>query len=448
MNHTHSEHVHVVIRNTLDKTPTRAAAETGTYFFQLAHCLPGVVSFTTAQPPYPNTAARPNASRHNKSTPVHPGAGLGTAVRPQQQPPRPLPSPESRSGEPGGPAALRAFIRSQRDRYLPSPPSPRPPSAPQPRPRAARGAVGAIQDGGLSAARTHGPAPRARRSPLGLTPPHPAAAPPPGVVQPQRPAGPGRPPREAPSISGPRSQIPAGGAATPRPARDGAAAQVPGGGGSPPDGGGPKAKGKKGVNPEVHPPRRRPHRTARSAAQLFLRPRRSRPPPSIRAGTAAAGGRKPAAAHLRGGEVKELAYLPRAMVAGLSGAAVPQRGGEHQARTRRRAPGGFAFPTSGRTRRSRRGAPRGRQGAGGQAAGRRGPNAASRRSRRRAPARCPPPSSGRAPGGYARGRSRAARAAGGAGRGGGLRAPQSRLRPRPGAEAGRAVGLLSLECCH
>ena len=120
MNHTHSEHVHVVIRNTLDKTPTRAAVETGTYFFQLAHCLPGVVSFTTAQPPYPNTAARPNASRHNKSTPVHPGAGLGTAVRPQQQPPRPLPSPESRSGEPGGPAALRAFIRSQRDRHPPT----------------------------------------------------------------------------------------------------------------------------------------------------------------------------------------------------------------------------------------------------------------------------------------------------------------------------------------
>lgn len=231
MNHTHSEHVHVVIRNTLDKTPTRAAVETGTYFFQLAHCLPGVVSFTTAQPP--NTAARPNASRHNKSTPVHPGAGLGTAVRPQQQPPRPLPSPESRSGEPGGPAALRAFIRSQRDRYLPSPPSPRPPSAPQPRPRAARGAVGAIQDGGLSAARTHGPAPRARRSPLGLTPPHPAAAPPPGVVQPQRPAGPGRPPREAPSISGPRSQIPAGGAATPRPARDGAGPRAAAGGAVP-----------------------------------------------------------------------------------------------------------------------------------------------------------------------------------------------------------------------
>ena len=110
-------------------------------------------------------------------------------------------------------------------------------------------------------------------------------------------------------------------------------------GGSPPSGGGPKAKGKKGVNPEVHPPRRRPHGTARSAAQLFLRPRWSRPPPSSRAGAAAAGGREPVAAQLRGGEVKELAYLPRAMVAGLSGAAVPRTGGERQARTRRRAPG-------------------------------------------------------------------------------------------------------------
>lgn len=141
MNHTHSEHVHVVIRNTLDKTPTRAAVETGTYFFQLAHCLPGVVSFTTAQPP--NTAARPNASRHNKSTPVHPGAGLGTAVRPQQQPPRRLaPSPALRADAENQAARRHSallFVHSGTATCRARPPrAPPPPHSPDPVPPAER----------------------------------------------------------------------------------------------------------------------------------------------------------------------------------------------------------------------------------------------------------------------------------------------------------------------
>lgn len=247
-------------------------------FFQLAHCLPDVASFTTAQPLYPNTAACRNASRQG---------GLSTAAHPQQQqPPRPRPSPESRRGEPGGPAALRALfvhIATVTCRVRPSRASPSPPRTPDPVPPAER-----WEPFKMAAPPPPALAAPHRALPARPPPPHAAAGPPPGVVQPQRPAGPGCPPREAPSISGRRSQFPAGGAATPRPAREGAATTRHLRGGSPP--GGPKAKGKKGVNPEVHPPHRRPHRTARSAAQLFLRPRRSRPPPSSRAGAAEAGG--------------------------------------------------------------------------------------------------------------------------------------------------------------
>lgn len=151
--------------------------------------------------------------------------------------------------------------------------------------------------------------------------------------------------------------------------------------------------------------------------------------------------------------MKELAYLPRAMVARLSGAAVPRRGGERQARTRRRAPewASPCRPPGGRGGRgeARRGGGRERP------AGRAGGGQTR-------PQRCltpqPPPRTCPLPAALLRAGARrlragalegsASRGRGGAGRGGGLRAPGSRLRPRPGAEAGWAVGLLSLEYCH